>query len=160
VAKVLLFADDTNLLTAGKDECFLQQKLTKVMHDVETWFEKNNLIINTQKTIAMSFHSKQMRLPLSPKVIFKNLVIVYKLELRFLGLCIMENLKWDTHTRALSSKLCEVVYIIKSLKETISSYMIKSIYHSKFHSCLKHGIIFWGGSSESLTIFKLQKGVI
>jgi hypothetical protein len=65
-----------------------------------------------------------------------------------------------SHTHALSSKLCKVVYIIKSLKETISSYMIKCIYYSKFQSCLKYGIIFWGGSSESLSIFKLQKRVI
>jgi hypothetical protein len=158
--KVVLFADDTSLLITGKDECFLQQKITKVMREVETWFRRNNLIINTEKTRAMSFHSKQMRLPLRPKVIFKNLEIVYKSELRFLGLCITENLKWDAHTRALSSKLCKVVYIIKLLKEIISSYMIKCIYYSKFWSCLKYGIIFWGGSSESMSIFKLRERVI
>jgi hypothetical protein len=157
---VVLFADDTNLLITGKDECFLQQKITKVRCEVETWFQKNNLIINTEKTVAMSFHSKQMRLPLRPKVIFKNSEIVYKSELRFLGLCIVENLKWDAHTRTLSSKLCKVVYIIKSLKEIISSYMIKCIYYSKFQSCLKYGIIFWCGISESISIFKLQKRVI
>jgi hypothetical protein len=143
-AKVVLFADDTNLLITCKDECLLQQEITKVIRDVETWFPKNNLIINTEKTMAMSFHSKNIRLPLRPKVIFKNLEIVYKSELRFLGLCITENLKWDAHTRAFSSKLCKLVYIAKSLKETISSYMIKCIYYSKFQSCLKYGIIFLG----------------
>jgi hypothetical protein len=45
------------------------------MREIETWFQKNNLIINTEKTVAMSFHSKQMRFPLRPKVIFKNLEI-------------------------------------------------------------------------------------
>jgi hypothetical protein len=101
-----------------------------------------------------------MRLPLRPKIIFKNLEIAYKSELRFLGLCITRNQKWDAHTRALSSKLGKVVYIIKSLKEIISSYMIKCIYYSKYQSCLKYGIIFWGGSSESMSIFQLQKRVI
>jgi hypothetical protein len=124
---VVLFADDTNLLITGKDECFLQQKITEVMRQVETWFQKNNLIINTEKTIAMSFHSKQMRLPLRHKVIFKKLEIAYTSELRFLGICITDNPKWDAHTRALRTKLCNVVCIIKPLKEIISSYMIKSI---------------------------------
>jgi hypothetical protein len=101
-AEVVLFVDYTNLLITGEDECFLQQKITEVMHDVETWFQKNNPIINTEKTIAMSFHSRQMRLPLRSKVIFKHLEIVYKSELRLLGLCITENRKWDAHTRALS----------------------------------------------------------
>jgi hypothetical protein len=53
-----------------------------------------------------------------------------------------------------------VVYVIKSLKEAVSSYIIKCIYYSKFQSCLKYGIIFWGESNESLSIFKLQKRVI
>jgi hypothetical protein len=59
-AKLVLFADNTSLLTTGKDECVLQHKVTKVVTEVETRFQKNNLIINTGKTIAMSFHSKQI----------------------------------------------------------------------------------------------------
>jgi hypothetical protein len=46
-AKVVLFADDTNLLITGKDEFDLQCKIIYV---------KNNLIINTEETFAMSFH--------------------------------------------------------------------------------------------------------
>jgi hypothetical protein len=49
---------------------------------------------------------------------------------------------------------------MRSLKETVSLYMIKSIYYSKLQSCLKYGIIFWGGESENISIFKLQKRVI
>jgi hypothetical protein len=130
------------------------------MNEVETWFKENKLVINTGKTIAMSFRSKQMGLPSRLKVTFKNLDIAYKSELRFLGFCITENLKWDAHIRALSPKLCKVIYIIRSLKEIISHYMIKSIYYSNFQASLRYGIIFWGGSSESKPIFKLQKRVI
>jgi hypothetical protein len=72
------------------------------MREVETWFQKNNLIINTGKKIAMSFHSKQMKFPSRPKVTLKNLEIAHKLELRFLGLCITENLNWDAHIQSLS----------------------------------------------------------
>jgi hypothetical protein len=42
----------------------------------------------------MSFHSKQMRVPLRPQTIFKNIEITYQSELRFLGIYITENLKW------------------------------------------------------------------
>jgi hypothetical protein len=47
---------------------------------------KNNLIINTEKTFAMSFNSKQMRVLLRPQIIFKNIEITYQSELRFLGI--------------------------------------------------------------------------
>jgi hypothetical protein len=87
-----------------------------------------------------------MRLPSRPKVTFKNLEIAYKSELSFLGLCITENLKWDPHIRTLSSKLCKLIYIVKSLKEVISPYMIKSIYYSNFQSSLRYSIIFGVGA--------------
>jgi hypothetical protein len=49
------------------DEFDLQHKIINVMRGLEIQFHKNNLIINTEKTFAMSFHSKQMRVPSRPK---------------------------------------------------------------------------------------------
>jgi len=42
-----------------RDKCALQHKIINVMTELETLLQTNNLIINTEKTIAMSFHSKQ-----------------------------------------------------------------------------------------------------
>jgi hypothetical protein len=49
---VVLYADDTNLLIMGKDKADLQCKLTKTIEELETWFQSNNLIINTKKDIC------------------------------------------------------------------------------------------------------------
>jgi hypothetical protein len=49
---------------------------------------------------------------------------------------------------------------MKTLKETMSPYMIRNIYFSNFESCLRYGFILWGGDNESNTIFKLQKKVL
>jgi hypothetical protein len=54
-------------------------------------------MINTEKTFAMSFHLKQLRVPLRPKIVFKNAEIAYQSELRFLGNNTTENLKWCVH---------------------------------------------------------------
>jgi hypothetical protein len=51
------------LAITGKDEFDIQYKIIKVMKELEIWFQKNNLIINTEKTFAMSFRSKQLRVP-------------------------------------------------------------------------------------------------
>jgi hypothetical protein len=77
-AELVLFAGDTNLLVTGKDESDCQYKTKNLMEDLEIWFYKNNLMINTGKTIAMSFHTKQKRYPLRPQVTFKNMDIAYK----------------------------------------------------------------------------------
>jgi hypothetical protein len=42
-------------------------------------------------------------------------------------------------------------------KETMSPYMIRNIYFSNFHSCLRYGIILWCGDSGNNKIFQLQK---
>jgi hypothetical protein len=39
-AKMVLFADDTNLLITGKDESDLQYKIINVMKQLEIWFQK------------------------------------------------------------------------------------------------------------------------
>jgi dsDNA-binding SOS-regulon protein len=49
---MVLFADDTNLLITKKDESDLQHKIINIMKGLEIWFQKNNLIINSEKAIA------------------------------------------------------------------------------------------------------------
>jgi hypothetical protein len=44
--------------------------------------------------------------------------------------------------------------MMKILTETMGPY---KKHYSNFHSCLRYGIILWGGDSESNEIFKLQK---
>ena len=55
-AKLILYADDTNGLVVDKNEEAVQTKLSLVIKQMEIWFLKNDLIINTTKTVAMSLH--------------------------------------------------------------------------------------------------------
>jgi hypothetical protein len=86
--------------------------------------------------------------------------IAYKLELKFLGIHITDNLRWSAHVHTLSLKLSRASYLIKSLKEIMGPSMMRSIYYSKFQALLRYGIIFWGADNESIPTFKLQKRVI
>jgi hypothetical protein len=76
---------------------------------LEIWFQKNNLIINTEKTIAVSFHSKHMRFSLRPQITFKNMKVTYQSELRSLEICITENLTWGAHAKLLRKELFKLV---------------------------------------------------
>jgi hypothetical protein len=49
-AEMVLFADDTDILVIDKDKDALQQKINKVTKQLETWFQENNLLINTKKS--------------------------------------------------------------------------------------------------------------
>jgi hypothetical protein len=52
-AKLVLYADDTNILVTESDKEALQTKLSSVMKQLEPWFLNNDLIVNTTKTVAV-----------------------------------------------------------------------------------------------------------
>jgi hypothetical protein len=63
------------------------------MTELQTWFTLNNLVVNIEKTLAMSFHTMQNEKPLLPHVIFEGRDIPYNTETKFLGIYINENMK-------------------------------------------------------------------
>jgi hypothetical protein len=126
--ELVLFADFINLLIIEQNENVLQHKVNEVIKKLEYWFKENNLMINVGKTVAMSFHTRQNRFPARPKITFRNMDIAYKLELKFLGIQITENLRWNAHVHTLRLKLSRVSHLIKSLKEIMGPSTIRSIY--------------------------------
>jgi hypothetical protein len=102
----------------------------------------------------MSYH------PTKPHITFKNNVIAYSSELKFLGLCITETLTWQAQIHSLCTILSRSYYMIKSLKNVTSTQTIWNTYFAHFESRLRYGIMFWGGDGKSIRIFQLQKKVI
>jgi hypothetical protein len=156
----VLYADDTNILLVDKDEEMLQHKITSVMKHLELWFRENDLIINIDKTCAISFHPYQKHQPAKPLIRLKNRIIEYRTELKFLGLSVTDTLTWQIHIQSLSKSLCKSYYMIKSLKNVTNSRLIWNVYFAYVESRLRYGIIFWGGEKKSTQIFQLQKKVI
>jgi hypothetical protein len=108
----VLYADDTNILLADKEEVALQHKITIVMRQLELWLSKNDLIVNIDKTCAISFHPYQKNHPTKPHITFNNNVTAYSSELKFLGLCIMEALTWQAQIHSLYTILSEAITLL------------------------------------------------
>jgi hypothetical protein len=60
--KVVLLADDTNILFTEKDFTFLEGKIIKVIKQLENWFSTNNLTINMEKTKTVLFQARESSL--------------------------------------------------------------------------------------------------
>lgn len=159
-AKLILYADNTNVLVTSNNEDDLQVRLSSITKQLEVWFSDNDLIVNTTKTVAMSFRLNHSKPSLKPSIRLQNSVIAYKTEVKFLGMHITENLNWQVHIHFLCQALGKTYYKIKSLKNTLSNYMLWNIYFADFQSQLRYGIIFWGISRESIKILRIQKRVI
>jgi len=133
-AKLILYADDTNVSVVDKNEEAVQTKLSLVMKQMEIWFLKNDLIINTTKTVAMSLHLCCSKPPFKPCILLQNKEIKYMSEVKFLGMCITENFSWQAHICSLCHSLSKTFFIIKSVKNILSSHVPWNIYFAYFHS--------------------------
>jgi len=107
---------------------------------------------NSIRTVYDKKHSYKDK-----SVSYNNTFISKPSNIKFLGLVITDSLSWKDHITQLIPKLSKACYILRCIRPFMSLEALKSVYHSYFHSLLSYGIIFWGNSSYSLHIFRLQK---
>jgi len=81
-------------------------------------------------------------------------------NIKLLGITIDNTLTWKTHIEMIIPKLSVASFVVRPIKSFVMLDTLKMVYHSYFHSIINNGIIFWGNSSYSNCIFKLQKGII
>jgi hypothetical protein len=117
------------------------------------------LSLNFNKTHYLQFkttNSSTIEIDIS----YNNKHIVNNLNSQFLGITVDSSLSWKNHIDGLMVKLSKACYAVRSLRPFVSQESLRMIYVSYFHAVMSYGIIFWGNSSHSGNIFKLQKRVI
>jgi hypothetical protein len=81
-------------------------------------------------------------------------------NIKFLGLHIDETLSWKSHIDKLVTKLSSACYAIRTVKGFMTQETLKMIYFSCVHSVIEYGIIFWCHSTNSASLFRMQKWII
>jgi len=66
----------------------------------------------------------------------------------------------DKFVRISAKELCMACYSVRTIKPFMCQENLKSVYCSYFHSLMTYGIIFWGNSTHSIHVFRLQRRVI
>jgi hypothetical protein len=136
----------------------LNEKIQNVRNQLENWFYENRLIVNTEKSKVILFWQSRSIPSFRPLFCINNKEVGRLMDVKFLGIFITEDLSWTTHTQYVCQKLSKIIYLIKSLRDTVSRAVLINVYYAKFESVLKYGIIFWGGVHKDFkTLFKLQK---
>lgn len=154
-SKCTLFADDTSLIIKQKESKSLERTANSVLSTLQLWLDDNLLYLNVKKTHCLLFRNKY---PMSINVGREEVSSACKIKL--LGVLIDNKLSWHSHIDYLRKKLCSAVFAVRKLVNILDAGTIKSVYYAYVNSLLSYGIIFWGGSSEVVEIFKLQKWCI
>jgi len=80
-----------------------------------------------------------------------------------LGIAVDNKLYWKQHIDTVTPKLNKACYIIRRSKLYLSNDALKMVYYAFFFffcSVMSYGLIFWGNSTHSKCVFKLQKRAI
>ena len=82
------------------------------------------------------------------------------LIIKFLGQTIDTILNWKHSISDLKPRLNKACYAIGSIKPFMSLAVLKSTYYLYANSIMSYGLIFWGNSTDSDDIFKIQNRII
>ena len=146
------------IITDSTQESF-KDNINVTMKEITNWFHSNLLTLNYDKTYFVLFLTKKQK-EIKLQIVTSNSLITNINSTKFVGLTIDSALSRKEHIAELTSKLNKACYAIRTLKASISPEVLRTIYFSYFHTIMTYGIIFWGNSSTSINIFRIQKGVL
>jgi hypothetical protein len=106
--KPMFFANDISIFIAGNSVKVVQRKTNGTINKLTEWCERNRLIINKEKTIAISLHQPQKVRPECPSIKLYDKIVNYMEHTKFLGMWLDKKLRWFTHTQKLANKLCTI----------------------------------------------------
>ncbi|KAL0161708.1 hypothetical protein M9458_045433, partial [Cirrhinus mrigala] len=155
--KLLKFADDTTvigLIRDGDESAYRQE-----VEQLSLWCSRNNLELNTLKTVEMTVDFRRKPPALTPLTIMNSTVALVD-SFKFLGTNISQDLKWDIHIDSIVKKAQQRLYFLRQLKKfNLSQALMTQFYSAVTESVLCSSITVWFGAASKSDIRRLQRTV-
>ena len=103
-AKMVLYADDANIIITGESMDEIQVKVSELTCNLLNWVQCNGLALNLKKTYYLVFTNRRINSDIELRI--DNVVIKRVTETRFLGALIDEKLTWKSHISAMKVQVC------------------------------------------------------
>lgn len=150
--KMVLYADDCTIVSNSYNT------ISDSLKSLIIWLERNNLVINIDKTKIMEF--KQRANKNLNRIEHNGKFVEPTSTTKFLGLHIDDNLKWQTHIEFVCKKLSQSSYSLYLLSCKVGLSTLLASYHAFVATRLRYAIIFWGNATDWLKVFRCQKRCI
>lgn len=153
------YADDTNILITGENGEKIQNIYNVDFQKITNWFTYNKLMLNKNKTNYVTFSNPRNKNNVTNLIDLDNHDIEFKKSVKFLGVTIDSHMNWNEHVKNVSIKLSRACYSLRQLSKIVNRETLITAYYANFHSIIKYGIIFWGGSHRQ-NVFTIQKRAV
>ncbi|CAB0015182.1 unnamed protein product [Nesidiocoris tenuis] len=160
--KIYLFADDTAILCEADSWSKLFREANSDMELVFQWLSRHKLSLNIQKTKYLVFSKSPSKKTLNDHGIkihtcnnspYSNCdcpSIERASSIRYLGIHIDENLKWEKHILQAALKIRKYSHIFYRLRSCLSIEATILIYKALVQSVIGFGMIAWGGATSGV----------
>ncbi|KAL0194676.1 hypothetical protein M9458_008252, partial [Cirrhinus mrigala] len=136
--KLLKFADDTTvigLIRDGDESAYRQE-----VEQLSLWCSRNNLELNTLKTVEMTVDFQRKPPALTPLTIMNSTVALVG-SFKFLGTNMSQDQKWDIHIDSIVKKAQQRLYFLRQLKKfNLPQALMTQFYSAVIESVLKSDI--------------------
>ncbi|KAK3524842.1 hypothetical protein QTP86_007580 [Hemibagrus guttatus] len=150
--KLLKFTDDTTVIGLIQDG-LLESAYRQEIEQLAAWCSRNNLELNTLKTVEMIVDFRRNTPALPPLTIMNSTVPTVE-SFRFLGTTISQDLKWDTHIDATIKKAQQRLYFLRQLRKfNLPQELLTHFYSAVIESVLCTSITdLYSGHGEPVLI--------
>lgn len=145
--KIISYADDTVYIFGGSSWENVRLRAANEIGKVKEWLDFYKLSLNISKTKYMAFSKTIADRPVFQNIQTRNLnePILETKDIKYLGVHIDNNLKWEPHINFITKKLRYLVYKFYLLRQSLNEQLLLMLYYSLVESILRYGIIIWGG---------------
>ena len=156
-AGIVIYADDNTPSTSDVDPEALQNKLQYEADTVVGWFEKNDMVVSSDKTKLLVVTTAANRAAkLTPTNISLNVTVCGEVKMetnseKLLGLTINNQLNWKNHLYGdsenigLVKELSKRIGMLRQLRKYVNDCTFRILLNGMFTSKLIYGITIYGG---------------
>ena len=155
----VLFADDSNLFTAGKNPNSLVNTMNIEVQKVIRWLRINKLSLNLKKTHFMIFRKRGGRVLLDTELRIDGVEIEMVEKTKFLGIIIDQCFKFDAHIQFIKGKVSRGIGILNKCKKYFNSSTLLTLYYSFIYPYFNYCNCIWGNTCKTylIPLINLQK---
>lgn len=144
---LLSYADDTVVVFSGDSWQSVKQYMIDGLISIKTWLETFKLTLNVTKTKYIAFSITSANRPDFDHVNIENFDngICEVDFIKYLGIMIDKNLKWDHHINKLTSNIRKLIYKFYTLRDILTKKLLLNVYRALIESLMGYGVVVWGG---------------
>ena len=140
-ASFYLFADDTAITVRAKNYVELQTNVDNILPTISKWFCANRLSLNTSKTNYQLYSRNNIK---DLNILLNGTKIWRQKTIKYLGVLVDENLKWESHICKVASVISRNLGIMGRAKFFLSSRELLLLYNTLILPHLNYCAVVWG----------------